>query len=55
MLVHKEVRYLLGIDFASESQAVRARDLPQCIVDVDRVERKLVSHPISIAMQELSP
>lgn len=52
--VHEELRYLLGIDLASESQAVRARYPPQCIIDVDRVERKLVSHPISIAMHEPS-
>lgn len=48
------MRYRLGIDLASESQAVRARDLSQCIIDVDRVERKLVSYPISIATQELT-
>lgn len=54
MSAHEELRCLSGIDLASKSQDMRARDLPKCIIDIDGVERKLFSHPLSITMQKPS-
>ena len=54
MSAHEGLRCLSGIDLASESQDMRARDLPKCIIDVDAVERKLISHILSIRVQKQS-